>query len=180
MKNKCYVLTCLIFLLTGIFNFSAQAQQKNFTHRANFSGEWKSKEPISKGGNIYCAYIVGDRMNSKSMKISDQSDFLTIDIPPSTSPDKALARIQEKIVFDGKESQINQGQGIGKKFSVKLSADGQTMTINSVVVMKQVIHYVIEVWNLTNDGKSITVQSTAKSNVWGEERSWKTVFDKTN
>jgi hypothetical protein len=54
------------------------------------------------------------------------------------------------------------------------------MTINSIALQKQVIHYIKEVWKLSNDGKSIIVQSNAKSNVWGEERSWKTVFDKTN
>ncbi len=180
MNNKRYLLTCLIFLLTGVFYFPLQAQQKNYTHRANFSGEWKSKEPISMGGNIFCAFIVGDRMNSKTMKIFDQADLLTIDIPSPSSPDKALARIQEKIVFDGKESEINYGPGIGKKFIVKLSADGQTITINSIAHQKQVIHYVKEVWKLSKEGKSITVHAIAKSNVWGEERSWKTVFDKAN
>ena len=46
--------------------------------------------------------------------------------------------------------------------------------------MKEVIHYVQEVWNLSKDAKTITIQANAKSNVWGETRSWKTVFDKTN
>ena len=52
MKNKKYVLSCLIILLTGVIYFSGQAQQKNDKYRANFSGEWKSKESISMGGNI--------------------------------------------------------------------------------------------------------------------------------
>jgi hypothetical protein len=40
--------------------------------------------------------------------------------------------------------------------------------------------YVTEVWKLSNDGKSISVQANAKSNLFGGERSWKTVFDKAN
>jgi hypothetical protein len=65
------------------------------------------------------------------------------------------------------------------------------MTIQSVVyfmngipfnpnVREQAYTNVTEVWKLSNDGKSITVKSIAKSNIWDGERSWKTVFDKTN
>ena len=79
----------------------------------------------------------------------------------------------------------------GKKFTVKLSADRQTMTVNSIVhkmvptpsninVLKQMVVYVTEVWKLSNDGKSISVQANAKSTLGGVERSWKTVFDKAN
>jgi len=39
---------------------------------------------------------------------------------------------------------------------------------------------VTEVWNLSKDGKSISVLSKAKSNIWNEERSWETVFEKIN
>ena len=134
MKNKRIVLSCLIILLTGVTYFAVQALQKNGTHPASFSGEWKSKESISMGGNIFCVYDQGDRMNSKTMKIAEQADFLTIEIP-NPSSGTALATSQEKLVFDGKEreSQINHGREWGKKFTVKLSADRQTMTVNSIV-----------------------------------------------
>ena len=188
MKNKRTVLSCLIILLTGVIYFAVQAQQKNGTHRANFSGEWKSKESISMGGNIVCVYVEGDRMLSKTMKIAEQADFLTIEIP-NPSPGATLATSQEKLAFDGKESEINHGRERGKKFTVKLSADGQTMTVNSIVhlgvptpsninVQKQLVVYVTEVWKLSNDGKSITVQANATSTLGVVERSWKTVFDK--
>ena len=188
MKNKRNVLYSLIIILAGVIYFQVQAQQKNGTHRANFSGEWKSKESISMGGNIVCSYDEGDRMLSKTMKIAEQADFITIETP-NPSPSAALAKNQEILAFDGKESQINHGRGRGKKFTVKLSADGQTMTVNSIVhlmvatpynvnVLKQMVVYVTEVWKLSNDGKSISVQANAKSTLWGGERSWKTVFDK--
>ena len=190
MKNKRTVLSCLVILLTGVIYFAVQAQQKNGTHRANFSGEWKSKESISMGGNIVCLYDEGDRMLSKTMKIAEQANFLTIEVS-SSFPGTAPVTTQEKLTFDGKASEINQDQGRGKKFTVKLSADGQTMTVNSIVhlmvptpykvnVKEQMLVYVTEVWKLSNDGKSITVQANAKSNTFGEERSWKTVFDKAN
>ncbi|MBX3239657.1 MAG: hypothetical protein KIT80_20405 [Chitinophagaceae bacterium] len=190
MKNKRNVFSCLTILLTGVIYFAVQAQQKNDTHRANFSGEWKSKESISMGGNIVCSYNKGDRMLSKTMKIAEQADFLTIEIP-NPSPGAKLATSQEKLTFDGKESQINYGRGRGKKFTVKLSADGQTMTVNSIVqlmvatpyhvnVQKQAFVYVTEVWKLSNDGNSISIQANAKSNLFEGERSWKTIFDKAN
>ena len=209
MNNKRIVLACVIILLIGVIYFAVQAQQKNGTHRATFSGEWKAKESISMGGNIVCSYAAGDRMLSKTMKISEQADFITIETPnyegsrmqeqadfitkeiPATLPDTALVTRQEKLTFDGKESQINYGREIGKNFTVKLSADRQTMTVNSVVhlltatpyhvnVQKQAFVYVTEVWTLSNDGQSISVQAKAKSNLFGEERSWKTVFDKVD
>ena len=65
------------------------------------------------------------------------------------------------------------------------------MTVNSIVhkmvpsptntnVLKQLVVYVTEVWKLSNDGKSISVQANAKSNIFDSGRSWKTVFDKAN
>ncbi|MEB2774312.1 hypothetical protein SYJ56_03290 [Algoriphagus sp. D3-2-R+10] len=190
MKNKRNVLSCLIILLTGVIYFAVQAQQKTDTHRANFSGEWKSKESISMGGNIVCTYDDGDRMRSKTMKIAEQADFLTIEVP-NPSPDAALATSLEKLAFDGKESQINHGPERGKTFTVKWSADGQTMTVNSLVhlmvhtpykvnLREQMLVSIIEVWKLSNDGKSIIVQAKAKENSEESERSWTTVFDKVN
>ncbi len=190
MKNKRNVLYSLIIILVGVIYFQVQAQQKNGTHRADFSGEWKSKESISMGGNIVCSYDEGDRMLSKTMKITEQADFLTIEVPNS-SPGAAQVTSQEKLAFDGKASEINHDRERGKKFTVKMSADGQTMTVNSIVhlmtavpfsinTQKQQLVYVTEVWKLSNDGKTISVQSNAKSTLWDGERSWTTVFDKTN
>ena len=189
MKNKRYVLTCMIILLTVVSYFTVEAQQKNVTHRTKFSGEWKTKEPISIGGNIFCSYVEGDRMNSKNIKIVEDTDFLIIE-NPNSDPGATSTISQEKLI-DGKENQINHGQGNKKKFNLKLSADGETMTIKSIVyfmngtpynpnVKEQAYTNVTEVWKLSNDGKSITIQSIAKSNIWDGERSWNTVFDKTN
>ena len=179
MKFKKTVLCCIIILLNAVMSFPIQAQQKKGTLCANFSGEWKSKESISMGGNIFCAYETGDRMSSKTMKITNQANFLTIEIPNSSS-ELAMTTSHEKLNFDGKESQVTYGEGREKKFTVQWSADGQTIIVNSISHQRKVVHYVTEVWKLGNDGKSITVLAKAKSNVWGEERSWKTVFDKIN
>ena len=129
-------------------------------------------------------------MLAKTMKIAEQANFLAIEVS-SSFPGTAPVTSQEKLTFDGKESQINYGQGRGKRFTVKLSADGQTMTINSVVhlmtatpynvdVQEQLIVYITEVWKLSNNGQSISVQAHAKSNSCAAERSWETVFDKVS
>jgi len=181
MKNKRNVLYSLAIILVVLIYFPAQAQQKNGTHRADFSGEWKSKESISMGGNIVCLYNSGDRMLAKTMKIAEQVNFLTIEVS-SSFPGAATVTSQEKLAFDGKTSEIDYAPGRGKKFTVKLSADGQTMTINSIVhlmiAQKQEFVNLTEVWKLSNDGKSISVQANAKSTSFGGERSWKTTFDR--
>ncbi len=183
MKSKRNVLTCLTILLTGVIYFAVQAQQKNDTHRANFSGEWKSQESISMGGNIVCSFDSGDRMLANFMKISQQENALNIEIS-SSFPGTAPVAGKETLTFDGKESQINHCPERGKKFTVKWSADGQTMTVNSIVHLtvsrEQMFVYLTEVWKLSNDGKSISVQAKAKSNMYDSERSWTTVFDKAN
>ncbi len=188
MKIKRYVLSLLIILLTAVTSITVKAQPNKATQRTNFSGQWKGNESISMGGNIFCSYEAGDRMVAKSLKIIEQADFLTIE---NLDSDAASSNSREKLFFDGRTSQISRGQGNKKKFSVKLSKDGHTMTIKSIVyfmtgtpykvnVKQQAFTNVTEVWKLSKDGKSITVLAKAKSNVWGEERNWKTLFVKTN
>lgn len=190
MKNKRTGLFFLAILLTTVSFFAVRALQKNGTHRPDFSGEWKAKESISMGGNIVCSFDEGDRMLSKTMKIAEQPDFLTIEVPsPSAGASPAASR--EKLTFNGTESQVGHTPERGKKFTVNLSADRQTMTVNSIVhlmtaspyhtdVQEQMLVYVTEVWKLSDDGRSILVEAHAKSNLFGDERSWKTVFDKVN
>lgn len=181
-------MTCYVALLTGVMIFSLQAQSQIRTHLTNFSGEWKAKEPISIGGNIFCSYDPADRMVAKNMKIVAQGNFLRIENPDS---DAASIKSQEKLIFDGKTRQINHSQGNRKTYAVNLSNDGQTLTIKSTAyfmngvpyqinVKQQAYTNVTEVWKMSKDGKSITVLAKAKSNIWEEERSWKTVFDKVN
>jgi len=182
MKNKRNVLYGLATIMIGLIYFPMLAQQKTDSHRASFSGEWRAKESIAMGGNIVCCYNSGDRMLAKTMKIAEQVNFLNVEVS-SSFPGTAAVASQEKLAFDGKASEIDHGPGRGKKFTVKLSADGQTMTVNSTVQLttvgqKQTFVYVTEVWKLSNDGKSISVQANAKSTLIGSERSWKTVFDK--
>ena len=188
MKYTSGLLFIFIFCISCNEQNETSLQKDSTNSEPTFSGEWKSKESISMGGNIVCFYDEGDRMLSKTMKIAEHADFLTIEVP-NPSPGAALATSEEKLAFDGKESEINHGPERGKTFTVKLSADGQTMTINSIVHLmtavpfsintrKQQFVYVTEVWKLSNDGKSISIQANAKTTLTGDERSWNTVFHK--
>lgn len=184
MKNKRNTMYSLAIMLVVAIYAPLQAQQKNGTHRANFSGEWKAKEPISLGGNIVCTYTDGDRMVYRKMKIAQQANFLNIEISDPFA-NWGPAKSHEKIIFNGKPSDIDRGHGFGKKYTVKWSADGQTMTVSSTVrliaLQKQEFVYVTEVWKLINNGNSISVQTNAKSGLLGDsERNWKTVFDKAS
>lgn len=181
MNNKNNVLYSLAILLVSVIYFPLQAQQTKGTHRANFSGEWRSQESISMGGNIVCTYNAGDRMLAKIMKVITQPDFLTIEASSSFA-DETPVFGREKLSFDGKAIEIDHGQGRGKKSTIKWSADGQTMTVNStvrlVIGQKPETVYVTEVWKLSNDGQSIIVQTNAKATMFDEGRNWVTVFER--
>ncbi|MBL0742638.1 hypothetical protein [Chryseolinea lacunae] len=188
MKYTSGLLFILIFYTSCNEQNETSLQKDSTDSGINFSGEWKSQESISMGGNIVCTYNGGDRMLSKIMKIEQQADFLTVEVP-NLSPGAALGTSQEKLTFDGKQSEINHSPERGKKFTVELSADGKTMTVNSIVhlvavvpfttnTQKQQFVYVTEVWKLSDDGNTISVQANAKATLFDEERSWKTVFYK--
>lgn len=188
MKNKAHLLSCLIFLIVGVTFSCAQGEPKKDTHNTSFSGEWKAKESLSIGGNILCSYVASDRMRSKIMKIIEKSDFLTIENPDPTS-EAPLVNNLEKLIFDGKTRQISHSQDNEKKCFVNMSKDGHTMTINSIVYFTngapnhermQAFTSVKEVWNLSKDGKSISILAKATSNIWGKERSWEIIFNKVN
>ena len=120
-KNKRYILYSVIILMIGVIYITQESQQKNVTYRTKFSGEWKSKEPISIGGNILCSYVEGDRINSKTIKIVEDPNFLIIE-NPNSHPEAKYIKSREKLNIDGEESQINHGQGNEKKFTVKLGS----------------------------------------------------------
>ena len=169
-KKAVLLLTAAFFTLTSMT-----------PHRANFSGEWKLNESKTEDGNFLCIYDMGDRMRSETMKIAEQADFLTVEVPNS-SPDAALVTSQEKLTFDGKENEVNH-IGRGKKFTVKWSGDGQTMTVNSVVYCdidgKKEEFKVTEIWKLINEERSISVRYDLESTLIGE-RVMKRVYDKVN
>ena len=119
-------------------------------------------------------------MRSKTMKIAGHADFLTVDVA-SESADGALVTRQEKLTFDGKESESTFVGSPREKSTARWSDDGQTMTVNSVKSFdtngEKADFKVTEVWKLINDGKSISVQVNSSS-ISGGENTMKLVYDK--
>lgn len=165
----------VLLLTAGFFTLTSMAQDY-----VNFSGEWKLNESKSELiGQFPLCIFGGDRMRSKTMKIAAQADFLTVDVANS-APDGALVTRQEKLMFDGKESQATYVGTPREKSAARWSDEGQTITVNSVRSFdtngKTADFKVTEVWKLINGGKSISIQVNSSS-ISGE-KTMKLVYDK--
>ncbi|MFD2574057.1 hypothetical protein ACFSUS_25700 [Spirosoma soli] len=149
--------------------------------RANFSGEWKLNESESELDRQFPICIFGERDHivSKTMKIAEHADFLTVEVVNSSSNGALITR-QEKLFFDGKESEAIVVGSPREKSTARWSADGQTMTVISVrsfaTIAEEPDFKVTEVWKLINDGKSISVQVNPSS--ISRENTMKLVYDK--
>jgi len=170
MKNKRNVLSCLVILAVGVIYLPLQAQQKNVAHRANFSGEWKlnkSKSELS-GKFPVCIFGEGDRVFSKTMKITGYKGFLTVHVT-SSSPEWPPVKTPEKLIFDGKEREATVFGHPRNESAARWSDDGQTMIVNSFKSFytkgKESDVKVREVWKLINDGKSMSVQVNAGNDI---------------
>jgi hypothetical protein len=166
----------VLFLTAGFFTLTSMGPD-----RANFSGEWKLNESKSELGQFPLCIFGGDRMRSKTMKIAAQADFLTVEVVRSF-PDGALVTRQEKLTFDGKESEATYVGTPREKSAARWSDDGQTMTVNSVRSFdangETADFKVTEVWKLINGGNSISILVNSRS-ISGED-TMKLVYDKVN
>lgn len=158
----------VLLLTAGFFTLTSMAPD-----RANFSGEWKLNESKSELGQFPLCIFGGDRMRSKTMKIATHANFLTVE---------AASTRQEKLTFDGKESEATYVGTARERSAARWSDDGQTMTVNSVRSFdengKTADFKVTEVWKLINGGKSISIQVNSSS-ISGENI-MKLVYDKAN
>jgi len=170
MKNKRNILSCLIILLSGVTCLPVQAQQKKDAHHANFSGEWKLNKSKSElaGKFPVCIFGEGDRVFSKTMKITGYKGFLTVHVT-SSSPEWPPVKTLEKLIFDGKKREATVFGHPRDESTARWSDDGQTMIVNSFKSFytkgKEPDVKVSEVWKLINDGKSMSVQVNAGEDV---------------
>ena len=168
--------TALILLTAGFFTLTSM-----IPHRCNFSGEWKLNNLKTRDGNFLCIYDPSDRMWSKTMKIAEEANALTIQVSNSF-PNLQVFSSREKLTFDGKESEVKH-VGRSKKFTAKLSPDGRSMTVNSVVYCliegKNEEFKVTEIWKLMNGGNTIAVHYDVASISQGD-RVEDREYDKVN
>ncbi len=149
---------------------------------ASFSGEWKLNEAKKDPDEKFpvCIFGEGDHALSKMMKIAVQNDFLVVTVE-RPFPYGVVGTSQEKLTFDGKESEATVIGSPREKLSARWSDDDQTMTVSSVKSFKPIFEdediKVTEVWKLINDGKSISLQVNSSS-VSGENSTMNLVYDK--
>lgn len=159
-----------MIMLAEVICFPVQAQQKNGAHRATFSGEWKLNKSKSElaGQFPVCIFGEGDRVFSKTMKITGYKGFLTVKVT-SSSLEWPPAKTQEKLIFDGKERKATVFGHPRNESTARRSDNGQTMIVNSLKSFhtkgKQPDVKVREIWKLINDGKSMSVQVNAGKDV---------------
>ena len=160
----------VLLLATAFFTLASMVAD-----RANFSGEWKlnmSQSGLGQFGvgNKFCLDWLADQMRPKTMKIAVHTDFLIIDAA-CMSPGGTLVTRQEKLTFDGKESEVTLFGSTKKRSKITWSPGDQTMTVNSVIHLdigpKVEEVTVTEIWKLIHAGKSIYLQSSSSS-IFGE------------
>lgn len=127
--------------------------------KANFSGEWKLNEAKSTLGQF-------SRMAPRKLKVDGQKDSLSVQ-RFATSPDGNEVAYNEKLSFDGKETESTVFGNSKKKSIAKWADDGQSLTINSTLVFERDGQSfevkVTEIWKLMESGKVLSLESTSTS-----------------
>jgi hypothetical protein len=152
-----------LLLIVGI----SVTQTGRAQSRVNFSGEWKLNQSKSDLGGKFPLCIFGnDRMRSRTLRITNQKDFLAIDVASSLA-DGSLTTNQEKLIFDCKETAPTFVGFPRKTSAANWSADGKTMTVFSVRSFdengKTADFRVTEIWKLVEDGNSISIDVTSQA-----------------
>lgn len=144
-----------------------------FIAPANFSGEWTLNETKSKFGDESFG-----RLAAQTFKVKQEKDVITIG--RSGSNPNGDYSYEEKLSFDGKEVETTVFNGAKRKSSVKWSADQKSFTLTSVTNFERDGNAFeikgTEVWKLSDDGKSLQIESSSNSQFGTMTRSL--VYDK--
>ena len=166
MKNYVYA-----FLLTGIFLLTSSV---TFTQKVNFSGTWTYSETKSVLGGEG-----GPRGAAVKMTIKQEGN--TMSIEKTTRRQSGEENIStENYTLDGKECENPTFGDRTKKSTVTWSEDKKSLTIQSKMVFEregqQMEIDTIEVFTLSQDKKSLSIDYTSKSS--RGERKNTFVYDK--
>jgi hypothetical protein len=128
-------------------------------YRANFSGEWKLNESKSDLGQFA-------QFATRAIKTDQKDNDITIN---RTAPgfDGGDVTTAETLSFDGKETETTVFGNSKRKATAKWSDDGNTLTVNYVLNLDfngQTFDVKgNEIWTVSDDGKTLTVQTNASS-----------------
>ena len=155
MKLKQIVRNTALFL--SVIMFSAVSTGA-FAGNVNFSGDWKLNESKSNLGQFNRA--------AKSMKIQGNVESIAIQRVSTNRAGEAVTT-DEKLTFDDKETESTVFGNSKKKSKAKWSDDGKKLTVKSVIVFdrngEKMEIKTTEVWTLSDDGKTLTIESTSES-----------------
>jgi hypothetical protein len=166
MKTKIQFVA--LFIL-GIFLF---ASANVFAQKANFSGTWTLNESKSN---------MGDSQFRGALKITATQDANSLNLVRlSKGRNDEDRTTNEKYALDGSESQNTVFQNFVRKSKSAWSADGKTLTINSVMNFERdgekTEFKSSEAWSLSADGKTLTIDSNM--NTPNGEMKQSRVYDK--
>ena len=129
-----------------------------FAGNADFSGDWKLNESKSNLGQFNRA--------AKTMKIQGNVESIAIQRVSTNRAGEAVTT-DEKLTFDDKETESTVFGNSKKKSKAKWSDDGKKLTVKSVIVFdrngEKMEIKTTEVWTLSDDGKTLTIESTSES-----------------
>ncbi|MEI9943185.1 MAG: hypothetical protein WDN26_03110 [Chitinophagaceae bacterium] len=152
-KNLLKPMTALFLASALLFSFISKPE------RSNFSGEWKLNEGKSDLGQ-FAGFA------TRTIKTDQKNDSIAI---ARTAPgfDGNEATSMETLTFDGKEKESTLFGNSKRKATAKWSDDGQTLTFNYTLMLDfdgQVTEVKgVEVWSLTDGGKTLVVQNNSSS-----------------
>ena len=158
----------LLLVVTAALAFVCMSAR--LADKANFSGEWTLNEQKS-------AFGEGPRFTPKKIKVEQVDNGLSVERTTSFNGEDRVT--PEKLSLDGKETE-NLAFGTAKrKSTVKWGADGQSITISSVLNLDRDGQTMeiksTEVWKLV-DAKTLSVETT--STTPQGTNTIKAVFDK--
>lgn len=139
---------------------------------ANFSGEWKLNESKSELGQMA-------RFATRVIKADQKDDSIIIaqTAPSFNGEDRTLT---ETLTYDGKETETSLFGNSKRRSGAKWSDDGKKLIINYTLELDfggQTSEVKgTETWNLSDDGKTLTVQINSSSS--RGDFSSKAVYDK--
>jgi hypothetical protein len=165
LKKTAFLLSAAVLMICTAATVNAQ--------NANLSGEWNLNEGKSELGQF------GGRMAPKKLKIEGQADAISFE-RFSTNQNGEAVTTKDKLSFDGKETESTVWGNSKKKSTAKWAADGKSLNVNSTIMLdrngEMTEIKVAEVWKLSDDGQSLTLESTSNSSFG--TNTMKLVYDK--
>jgi hypothetical protein len=141
---------------------------------ANFSGDWTLNESKSNFGDTQFG-----RQGATSMKVTQAGADITI-AKTGKSFDGESYNWEEKLAYNGKETETTIFNGAKRKASVKWADDKNSFTVTSKTVIDRDGNTFeissTEVWKLSADGKTLTVEVNSTSSFGTATRTL--VYDK--